>query len=80
MTQIGLFNALIYFTSHFCIKLAILFFYRRVFTLRITWFKYAWYAVLFYITGWFISSFFAGLFQWYRTSLSVPQLLVLLLT
>ncbi|KAL6850757.1 hypothetical protein ACO1O0_007883 [Amphichorda felina] len=61
--QIGLFNALIYFISHFCIKLAILFFYRRVFTLRITWFKYAWYAVLFYTTGWFISSFFAGLFQ-----------------
>lgn len=45
--------------------MTILAFYRRVFTMRITWFKYAIYAVFAYTTGWVISSFFAGLFQWY---------------
>ncbi|KAF4121950.1 hypothetical protein GMORB2_1790 [Geosmithia morbida] len=63
--QIGLFNALIYFTTHFFIKLSILAFYKRIFTLRILWFRWCLIAIAIYNGGWFISSFFAALFQCY---------------
>jgi hypothetical protein len=66
--RIGLFNALIYFTVHWFIKMSILAFYHRIFTFRITWFKYSVWAVGIYTTAWYISSFFAGLFQWYYMS------------
>lgn len=63
--QIGLFNALLYFITHWFIKMSILAFCHRVFTANILWFKYALWATAIYTTCWLISSFFAGLFQWY---------------
>jgi hypothetical protein len=63
--QIGLFNALLYFITHWFIKMSILAFCHRVFTANIPWFKYALWATGIYTTCWLISSFFAGLFQWY---------------
>ncbi|KFH47793.1 hypothetical protein ACRE_012880 [Hapsidospora chrysogenum ATCC 11550] len=63
--QIGLFNALLYFITHWFIKMSIIAFCFRVFTANIPWFKYALWATGIYTTCWLISSFFAGLFQWY---------------
>ncbi|KAI1337121.1 hypothetical protein F5Y15DRAFT_426036 [Xylariaceae sp. FL0016] len=71
--RVGLFNALIYFAAHWFIKMSILAFYKRVFTLRITWFKYSVYATGIYTTGWFIASFFAALFQCFPPALFWEQ-------
>ncbi|KAI0190869.1 hypothetical protein F4808DRAFT_399171 [Astrocystis sublimbata] len=61
--EIGFFNAIAYLAVNWLIKLSILAFYRRVFTLNITWFRYSVYACFIYITGWFVGTLFGVIFQ-----------------
>ena len=63
-SQIAYFNALIYFTTHFFLKISILLFYKRIFTLNVKWFKWCVYAMTFYTVGWWIGCFFAAMLQW----------------
>ncbi|KAI1476337.1 hypothetical protein F4774DRAFT_412971 [Daldinia eschscholtzii] len=61
--QVGLYNAFVYIFVHWFIKMSILAFYTRVFTLNVRWFKSAVYIIILYTTGWAIGAFFATLFQ-----------------
>ncbi|RYC58004.1 hypothetical protein CHU98_g8200 [Xylaria longipes] len=61
--EIGLYNAVIYLAVNWLIKLSILAFYKRVFTLNIAWFRYSVYSCLTFTTGWFIGTLFAVIFQ-----------------
>ncbi|KAH7031688.1 uncharacterized protein B0I36DRAFT_324432 [Microdochium trichocladiopsis] len=61
--EIAYFNALIYFTTHFFIKISILLFYKRIFTLNVKWFKWCVYALGVYTVGWYIGCFFAAMLQ-----------------
>lgn len=49
--QTGLFQAMAYIIVHWFIKISILAFYRRVFTLNTQWLKYSVYAITVYTTG-----------------------------
>ncbi|KAJ4393002.1 hypothetical protein N0V93_002206 [Gnomoniopsis smithogilvyi] len=59
----GFFQAADYIIVHWFIKMSILLFYKRVFTLNIRWFKYSVYTLAAYTTGWFISCLIAVIFQ-----------------
>ncbi|KAI0023076.1 hypothetical protein F4780DRAFT_127176 [Xylariomycetidae sp. FL0641] len=61
--QIGYFNALINFGARFSIKMSLITLYRRVFTMRIVWFRYALYALTVYVTGVCVGGFFAAMLQ-----------------
>ncbi|KAI1346012.1 hypothetical protein F5Y01DRAFT_322422 [Xylaria sp. FL0043] len=61
--EIGLFNAVIYVAVNLFIKLSILAFYKRIFTLNVLWFRYSVYACFIFTTSWFIASLFAAIFQ-----------------
>ncbi|KAF2756048.1 hypothetical protein EJ05DRAFT_502515 [Pseudovirgaria hyperparasitica] len=54
---------LLYAWVHFFIKFSILFFYHRVFSFRIAWFKLACYACGVYAVSWTLAAFFAAGFQ-----------------
>ncbi|KAI1299553.1 hypothetical protein F5Y03DRAFT_408721 [Xylaria venustula] len=60
---IGLFNAVAYVAVNWFIKLSILAFYKRVFTLHVPWFRFSVYSCLVYTTGWFIGTLLAAVFQ-----------------
>ncbi|KAI0901002.1 hypothetical protein F4806DRAFT_177581 [Annulohypoxylon nitens] len=45
------------------VKMALLFLYRRVFTMNVKWFRYMWYALVCYDIGYCIAYFFAGIFR-----------------
>lgn len=45
------------------VKMALLFLYRRVFTMNFKWFRYVWYALVFYDIGYGIAYFFGSIFQ-----------------
>jgi len=61
--EIGLYNALVYMTAHLFIKMSILAFYIRVFTLNTPWFRYCIYAMGTYAACWWMGCFFSALFQ-----------------
>ncbi|KAI0867335.1 hypothetical protein GGS24DRAFT_515889 [Hypoxylon argillaceum] len=61
--EIGFFNAVIYLAVNWFIKLSILAFYKRVFTLNIPWFRYSIYSCVIYTTSWFIAVLFSVIFQ-----------------
>ncbi|RYP46258.1 hypothetical protein DL768_007525 [Monosporascus sp. mg162] len=67
--MIGYFNALIYIAVHWFIKMSILAFYRRVFTLNIAWFKYAVYGTAVYTSGCLPPAYF---WEQYDPSLNPP--------
>ncbi|KAK6957401.1 hypothetical protein Daesc_000185 [Daldinia eschscholtzii] len=70
---IGLYNAFVYIFAHWFIKMSILAFYTRVFTLNVLWFKLAVYIMTFYTTGWAVGVFFATLFQCFPPALFWEQ-------
>ncbi|TAQ83145.1 hypothetical protein B7494_g8530 [Chlorociboria aeruginascens] len=55
--EAGWFLSLSYSLTHFFVKMAILFTYVRIFTLRIRWFKFAVWAAMFYVSAWAFGTF-----------------------
>ncbi|KAI1456185.1 hypothetical protein F4805DRAFT_476273 [Annulohypoxylon moriforme] len=45
------------------VKMTLLFFYRRVFTMNVKWFKYTWYALFCYIIGHTLAVVFSAVFE-----------------
>ncbi|KAI0146230.1 hypothetical protein GGR57DRAFT_290012 [Xylariaceae sp. FL1272] len=61
--QVGYINSIINPLARGSIKLSLLFLYRRVFTMNITWFRYTWWALLFYSVSHDTAGLFGGAFQ-----------------
>jgi hypothetical protein len=63
--QVGFYLSITYTLAHFFIKMSILVFYARIFTLHTTWFKIGIYATMAYVTGWALSLLILIFTQWY---------------
>lgn len=62
--EAGFFLSLDYALAQWFIKMAILFTYVRIFTLRIKWFKYAVWFCMFYVSAWAFSLIITIVTQW----------------
>ncbi|KAL8912158.1 MAG: hypothetical protein Q9171_002792 [Xanthocarpia ochracea] len=56
--EVGFYLSITYTLAHWFIKMSILLFYIRIFTLRVKWFKIAIYATMTYISCWAVSLLF----------------------
>ncbi|KAI0002387.1 hypothetical protein F4779DRAFT_635265 [Xylariaceae sp. FL0662B] len=63
IVQIGYINSLINPLARGCVKLALLFLYRRVFTMNVKWFRYTWWVLFCYVIGHSTAGLFGGAFQ-----------------
>jgi hypothetical protein len=62
---VGFYLSITYTLAHFFIKMSILLFYIRIFTLHITWFRIGIYTTMAYVTGWALSLLVLIFGQWY---------------